>query len=45
MKKDKVNINLALSKELLEKIKNEADKKDIAYSVLIRLILQAYFEK
>ena len=45
MQKEKININLALSKELLEKIKNEADKKDIAYSALIRLILQAYFEK
>ena len=45
MQKEKININLALSKELLSKIKQEASKKEINSSVLIRLILQEYFEK
>ena len=38
----KVNINLALSKQLLDQIKNEAKLQQISYSALIRLILQAY---
>lgn len=38
----KVNINLALSKQLLDQIKNEAKLQEISYSALIRLILQAY---
>ena len=45
MQKEKININLALSKELLSKIKQEASKKEINSSALIRLILQEYFEK
>ena len=43
-KKEKININLALSKDLLEKIKQEALAQEIAYSALIRIILQAYFK-
>lgn len=39
---EKVNINLALSKQLLDQIKNEAKLQEISYSALIRLILQAY---
>lgn len=41
---NKVNINLALSKSLLDKIKQEAEKQELAYSALIRLILQAYLD-
>lgn len=40
--KEKVNINLALSKQLLDQIKSEAELQEISYSALIRLILQAY---
>ena len=39
---EKVNINLALSKQLVDQIKNEAKLQEISYSALIRLILQAY---
>jgi predicted DNA binding CopG/RHH family protein len=42
--REKVNINLALSKQLLDQIKNEADLQEISYSALIRLILQAYLD-
>ena len=44
-KKEKVNINLALSKQLLTEIKKEATKQELTYSALIRLILQAYLAK
>lgn len=40
--REKVNINLALSKQLLDQIKSEAELQEISYSALIRLILQAY---
>jgi predicted DNA binding CopG/RHH family protein len=42
--KNRVNINLALSKSLLDGIKLEAEKQELAYSALIRLILQAYLD-
>ena len=42
--REKVNINLALSKQLLDQIKNEAELQEISYSALIRLILQAYLD-
>ena len=42
--KEKVNINLALSKSLLERIKREAAEQELSYSALIRLILQAYLD-
>lgn len=45
MQKEKTNINLALSKELLEKIKQEADKNELTTTAMIRLMLQAYFDK
>ena len=41
---NRVNINLALSKDLLDNIKHEAERQELAYSALIRLILQAYLD-
>lgn len=41
---DRVNINLALSKTLLNKIRQEAELQELSYSALIRLILQAYLD-
>lgn len=42
---EKVNINFALSKQLLDKIKSEAELQEISYSALIILILQAHFSE
>lgn len=42
-KEEKTNINLALSKKLLQQLKEEAVEQELSYSALIRLILQAYF--
>lgn len=45
MKKNHIRISLDVSPELAEKLKAEADKKDIALNAIIRLILQQYFEE
>ena len=45
MKKDRVRISLDVSPELAEKLKTEADKKDVTLNATIRLILQQYFEE
>lgn len=45
MKKDRVRISLDVSPELAEKLRVEADKKDITLNATIRLILQNYFEE
>ena len=45
MKKERIRINLDVSPELAEKLKAEADKKDITLNATIRLILQQYFEE
>lgn len=45
MKKERIRINLDVSLELAEKLKAEADRKDITLNATIRLILQEYFEK
>ena len=45
MKKKRIRINLDVSPELAEKIRVEADKKDIAVYAIIRLILQQYFKE
>ena len=45
MKKERIRINLDVSPELAEKLRAEADKKDITLNAIIRLILQNYFEK
>ena len=42
--KNRVNINLALSESLLDRIKQEAEQQELSYSALIRLILQAYLD-
>lgn len=44
MKKERIRINLDVSPELAEKLRTEADKKDITLNATIRLILQQYFE-
>lgn len=43
MKKERIRINLDVSPELAEKLRAEADKKDITLNATIRLILQDYF--
>lgn len=45
MKKERIRINLDVSPELAEKLKTEANKKDITLNATIRLILQQYFEE
>jgi predicted HicB family RNase H-like nuclease len=45
MKKKRIRINLDVSPELAEKLRVEADKKDIAVNAMIRLILQQYFKE
>ena len=45
MKKERIRINLDVSPELAEKLKAEADKKDITLNATIRLILQQHFEE
>lgn len=45
MKKERVRINLDVSKELAEKIKLEAEKQDITVNALIRLILDKYLKE
>lgn len=45
MKKERIRINLDVSPELAEKLKTEADKKDIAVNAIIRIILQQYFDE
>lgn len=45
MKKERIRINLDVSPELAEKLKAEADKKDITLNATIRLILHQYFEE
>jgi predicted HicB family RNase H-like nuclease len=44
MKKERVRINLDVAPELAEKLRAEANKKDITLNATIRLILQKYFE-
>ena len=45
MKKERIRINLDVSPELAEKLKAEANKKDITLNATIRLILQQHFEE
>ena len=42
LEKKQVHINLVLSEELLNKLKEEANKQELSYTALIRLILQTY---
>lgn len=43
MTKERVRISLDVSPELAEKLKAEANNKDITLNATIRLILQDYF--
>lgn len=43
-KKEKVRINLDVSKELAEEIKSEADRRALAVNALIRIALDAYLK-
>lgn len=44
MKKDHVRISIDLSKALNEKLRQEADKRDMSMNALIRLALENYFK-
>lgn len=44
MKKERVRINLDISKDLNEKLRQEADKRDMSMNALIRLALENYFK-
>lgn len=44
MKKERVRINLDVSKELNEKIRKQADKQDITMNALIRIALEKYLK-
>lgn len=45
MKKERVRINLDVSKELNEKLRKAADKQDITMNALIRLALEQFFKE
>ena len=45
MKKNHIRISLDVSPELAEKLKAEANNKDITLNAIIRLILQQHFEE
>ena len=42
MKKERVRINLDVSKELNEKLRKQADKQDMTINALIRIALEKY---
>ena len=44
MKKERVRINLDISKELNEKIRQMANKKDMTINAFIRVALEYYLE-
>ena len=44
MKKERVRINLDISKELNEKLRQVANKKDMTINAFIRLALEYYLE-
>ena len=45
MKKERVRINLDLTPEMANKVKQVAETKDIAVNALIRLALEAYLKE
>lgn len=45
MKKERIRINLDVSKELNEKLRLQADKQDMTMNALIRLALEYYLKK
>ena len=45
MKKERVRINLDISKELNEKLRKQADKQDMTMNALIRIALEKYLKE
>lgn len=44
MKKERIRINLDVSKDLSEKIKQQAEKQDMSINAFIRFALEVYFK-
>ena len=45
MKKERVRINLDISKELNERLRQQADKQDMTMNALIRIALEKYLKE
>ena len=45
MKKERVRINLDISKELNERRRQQADKQDLPMNALIRIALEKYLKE
>ena len=45
MKKERIRINLDLSKELNEKLRKQADKQDMTMNALITIALEKYLKE
>lgn len=45
MKKERIRINLDISKELNEKLRKQADKQDMSMNALIRIALEKYLKE
>ena len=45
MKKERVRINLDISKELNERLRKQADKQDMTMNALIRIALEKYLKE
>ena len=45
MKKERVRINLDISKELNERLRRQADKQDMTMNALIRIALEKYLKE
>lgn len=45
MKKERVRINLDISKELNEKLRKQADEQDMSLNALIRIALEKYLKE
>ena len=45
MKKERIRINLDISKELNEKLREQADKQDMTMNALIRIALEKYLKE
>lgn len=45
MKKERVRINLDISKDLNEKLRKQADKQDMSMNALIRIALEKYLKE
>lgn len=44
MKKERIRINLDISKDLNEKLRKQADKQDMSMNALIRIALEKYLK-